>query len=122
MRVVNPGCARKARDPWAVLGNAFGVGEKKMAFITVKLQTQVRRTFRVEQVAGMFDVPLEERLGAARRGRKPIQALAEPTREAGAPAYIRHELTAEVPGREEEWTIGAIVGPSGSGKTTLAEA
>src|SRR5262245_58862156 len=67
-----------------------------MPIITVKLQTPVRRTFRVEQIAGMFDVPLEER--------------------------VRHELVAEVPGVEEKWTIGAIVGPSGSGKTTLAKA
>ena len=67
-----------------------------MPIITVKLQTPVRRTFRVEQVAGMFDVPLEQK--------------------------VRHELIAEVPGLEEKWTIGAIVGPSGSGKTTLAKA
>src|SRR3954466_9383202 len=67
-----------------------------MPIITVKLATAVRRSFRVEQGAGMFDVPLEER--------------------------VRHELTAEVPGLDEEWTIGAIVGPSGSGKTTLARA
>src|SRR5436309_7924609 len=67
-----------------------------MPIIKVKLATAARRSFRVEQVAGMFDVPLEER--------------------------VRHELTAEVPGIEEKWTIGAIVGPSGSGKTTLAKA
>jgi GNAT superfamily N-acetyltransferase len=67
-----------------------------MPTITVQLATAVRRTFRVEQVAGMFDVPLGER--------------------------VKHELTAEVPGLDEPWTIGAIVGPSGSGKTTLARA
>jgi GNAT superfamily N-acetyltransferase len=67
-----------------------------MTKVTVQLETKVRRSFRVEQVAGMFDVPIEER--------------------------VRHELTAEVPGLEESWTIGAIVGPSGSGKTTLARA
>jgi ABC-type ATPase involved in cell division len=67
-----------------------------MTQITVQLETPIRRTFRVEQVAGIFDVPLQERL--------------------------RHELTAEVPELDETWMIGAIVGPSGSGKTTLARA
>ena len=48
-----------------------------MTTITVQLDTPVRRSFRVEQIAGMFDVPIEERM--------------------------RHELTAEaerVPSRE----------------------
>jgi GNAT superfamily N-acetyltransferase len=67
-----------------------------MSIIKVQLAMAVRRSFRVEQVAGMFDVPIEER--------------------------VKHELTAEVPGLDEKWTIGAIVGPSGSGKTTLAKA
>src|SRR5437764_3612475 len=67
-----------------------------MTTIAVQLDTPIRRSFRVEQIAGMFDVPIEERL--------------------------KHELTAEVPGLDEPWTIGAIVGPSGSGKTTLARA
>lgn len=80
-----------------------------MPTITVQLETPIRRTFRVEQVAGMLDVPLEERAPAP-------WSAARPT------ATLRHTLTAEVPGLEERWTIGAIVGPSGSGKTTLARA
>src|SRR5262245_59875962 len=67
-----------------------------MPCVTVQLDTPLHRSFRVEQVAGMFDVPVIERL--------------------------RHSLTAELPGLEEPWAIGAIVGPSGSGKTTLARA
>src|SRR5262245_11777991 len=67
-----------------------------MPTITVNLSAPIRRSFRVEQVAGMFDVPIEERMS--------------------------HTLTAEVPEMDEDWTIGAIVGPSGSGKTTLARA
>ena len=43
-----------------------------MPLITVQLDTAVRRSFRVEQIAGMFDVPIEERM--------------------------RHALTADVPG------------------------
>lgn len=67
-----------------------------MPFVTVKLATPIERSFRVEQVAGMLDVPVGERL--------------------------RHECRAELPGLDESWQIGAIVGPSGSGKTTLARA
>jgi GNAT superfamily N-acetyltransferase len=84
-----------------------------MPIITVKLQTAVRRTFRVEQVAGMFDVPLGQI-----EGRK---SKVEGQGKASHPKLC-HELVAEVPGLDEEWTIGAIVGPSGSGKTTLAKA
>ncbi len=34
----------------------------------------------------------------------------------------RFDLDAELPGREEDWSIGVIVGPSGSGKTSLGRA
>jgi GNAT superfamily N-acetyltransferase/ABC-type lipoprotein export system ATPase subunit len=54
----------------------------------------VFNSFRVQQIAGMFDVPLAEK--------------------------TQVEFSAEVPGEHEAWTIGAIVGPSGSGKTTIA--
>ncbi|HEY2413915.1 MAG TPA: GNAT family N-acetyltransferase [Pirellulaceae bacterium] len=66
-----------------------------MPTITIQLASPIRRTFRVMQVAGMFDVPIEHRL--------------------------QHNLTAEVPDLNEPWSIGAIIGPSGSGKTTLAK-
>src|SRR6185312_13985262 len=51
-------------------------------------------SFRVQQVAGMFDVPLAERAQAT--------------------------FAVEVPDAREDWHIGLIVGPSGSGKTTIA--
>ena len=51
-------------------------------------------SFRVRQVAGMFDVPLAEKLG--------------------------RRFEAELPDDDEAWHIGLIVGPSGSGKTSLA--
>ena len=65
----------------------------------VHLTTPIRRSFRAEQVAGMFDLPLDELAGR-----------------------LSHTLTAELPSLDDDWTIGAIVGPSGSGKTTLARA
>ncbi len=51
-------------------------------------------SFRVQQVAGMFDVPLAEKLS--------------------------ERFTVEMPALDGDWRIGLIVGPSGSGKTTLA--
>ncbi|MEM1213023.1 MAG: GNAT family N-acetyltransferase [Planctomycetota bacterium] len=50
--------------------------------------------FRVEQVAGHFDLSLGEE--SAR------------------------DFAVEVPGTDEDWSIGAIVGPSGSGKSVVA--
>lgn len=54
----------------------------------------VHDSFRVRQVAGLFDVPLAERM--------------------------TERFRVAVPPLGESWRIGLIVGPSGSGKTTLA--
>jgi ABC-type hemin transport system ATPase subunit len=62
--------------------------------LEVTVSCPVRPTFRVAQVAGMFDVPLAERSS--------------------------HTIRAQRPPLEEPWQIGLVVGPSGSGKTTLA--
>ena len=62
--------------------------------INVQLECPVFDSFRVQQVAGMFDVPLAEKL--------------------------REQFSIEVPSLDFDWQIGVIVGPSGSGKTTLA--
>jgi GNAT superfamily N-acetyltransferase len=70
-----------------------------MPIHTIHCHTPLTRSFRVEQVAGLFDLPLE-----------------------AIESRLAHELTVELPGLDEDWTIGAIVGPSGSGKTTLARA
>lgn len=53
----------------------------------------VHDSFRVRQVAGMFDVPLA--------------------------AKATSTFRADIPASEEVWQIGLIVGPSGSGKSTL---
>jgi GNAT superfamily N-acetyltransferase len=67
-----------------------------MPTIQVQLHCPIHDSFRVRQIAGMFDLPIE--------------------------AVARESFRAEVPGLDEPWQIGAIVGPSGSGKTTLARA
>jgi len=61
---------------------------------TIQLDCPVFDSFRVQQVAGMFDVPVEER------------------------AATRIEF--ELPPLDEPWQIGLVVGPSGSGKSTVA--
>jgi hypothetical protein len=65
-----------------------------MPTIKTTVTCPVHDSFRVQQVAGMFDVPLAEK------------------------ATERFEV--DVPGTNEEWQIGLIVGPSGSGKSTIA--
>ncbi len=65
-----------------------------MPQIDLTLTCPVYDSFRVQQVAGMFDVPLAAR------------------------ATERFRL--EIPELGDGWRIGLIVGPSGSGKTALA--
>lgn len=64
--------------------------------IDVTVQCPVHNSFRVQQVAGMFDVALAEKL--------------------------EQSFRVDVPGLDEDWRVGAIVGPSGSGKSTVAAA
>ena len=64
--------------------------------IEVQLQCPLHDSFRVRQVAGMFDLPVE-------------------------PVW-RETFRAELPDLDQPWQIGAIVGPSGSGKTSIARA
>lgn len=68
--------------------------------ISVDLECPVHDSFRVRQVAGLFDVPLE--------------AKARRTIEIDAPDWLADGDGAP------DWRIGLIVGPSGSGKSTLA--
>ncbi|HEY4232611.1 MAG TPA: hypothetical protein VGM76_04240 [Lacipirellulaceae bacterium] len=65
-----------------------------MPSIDVTVSCPVHDSFRVEQVAGMFDVPLAEK------------------------ATERFQV--ELPTDVDDWQIGLIVGPSGSGKSTVA--
>ena len=65
-----------------------------MPTIRTTVECPIAASFRVQQVAGMFDLPLAEK--------------------------TRQSFTAELPETGEPWSIGVIVGPSGSGKTTIA--
>ncbi len=67
-----------------------------MPIITTEVHSPICPSFRVRQLAGLFDLPIEE--------------------------TSRQTFSVEVPGDNEPWTIGAIVGPSGSGKSTIARA
>jgi predicted ABC-type transport system involved in lysophospholipase L1 biosynthesis ATPase subunit len=60
----------------------------------VSVSCPVRRSFRVEQVAGLFDVALAERAS--------------------------EQFEVELPDLEAAWSVGLIVGPSGSGKSVVA--
>lgn len=65
-----------------------------MSSIDVVVSCPVYDSFRVQQVAGMFDVPLQDK------------------------CTERFQL--ELPAEDEPWQVGLIVGPSGSGKSTIA--
>lgn len=67
-----------------------------MTLIQTTVQCDVYNSFRVQQVAGLFDLP-------------PSKSL-------------RESFEVEVPALDEPWQIGAIIGPSGSGKSTIARA
>jgi hypothetical protein len=62
--------------------------------ITVENDCPLYDSFRVQQIAGMFDVPLAEKLS--------------------------ERFSIAVPPLGDNWRIGLVVGPSGSGKTTFA--
>ena len=66
-----------------------------MPIVDAVVECPVFDSFRVRQVAGLFDAPLQMR--------------------------STERFRVEVPGAEEDWRIGVIVGPSGSGKSTIAK-
>ena len=64
-----------------------------MQAIDIVIESEVPRTFRTASLESVFDCPI---------GKKQ-----------------RLEWHVEIPGLEDEWSIGMIVGPSGSGKSTV---
>jgi energy-coupling factor transporter ATP-binding protein EcfA2 len=65
-----------------------------MPSVDVTVSCPVFDSFRVQQIAGMFDVPLASRAS--------------------------EQFRVEMPELGDDWRIGLIVGPSGSGKSTIA--
>lgn len=65
-----------------------------MPRLDVVRELDTPRSFRVAQVASMFDVPLTEK--------------------------VRHVWRVDMPLHERDWQIGLIVGPSGCGKSSVA--
>lgn len=65
-----------------------------MSRVDVVMECPVFESFRVSQVAGMFDVPVGKR--------------------------AKESLSVELPELTEAWQVGVIVGPSGSGKSSVA--
>lgn len=65
-----------------------------MPKLDVTVTCPVHDSFRVQQVAGMFDVPLATKAS--------------------------ERFTVELPEAADPWQIGLVVGPSGSGKSTIA--
>ncbi len=59
------------------------------------VETEFKSTFRTEKVAGMFDIPVQEKM--------------------------RKEWDIHCPIEDKPWQIGLIVGSSGAGKTTIAK-
>ena len=62
--------------------------------LSARVECPVYRSFRVDQVAGLMDLPPAER--------------------------AVETFDVELPADGEAWRIGVIVGPSGSGKSTIA--
>ena len=62
--------------------------------LRITVSSAIHDSFRVRQVSGMFDLPVEQ--------------------------VVHETFSAELPDLSETWDIGLIVGPSGSGKTTIA--
>jgi GNAT superfamily N-acetyltransferase len=71
-----------------------------MPSVDLEVNCPVFDSFRVQQVGGMFDVPLTQR----------------------ASQRFHVDVPEWVLGQGESWQIGLIVGPSGSGKSTIARA
>lgn len=67
-----------------------------MPITDVIVESKIKKSFRVDQLKSMFDLPIENKLS--------------------------HNWHIELPIEDSEWQVGIITGPSGSGKSTIAKA
>lgn len=94
-----------------------------MPSVEIEVTCPVFDSFRVQQVGGMFDVPLAQRASQRFKVDVPEWLLAE---EGGGRKGEKGEGDEDRPATEypasPPWRVGLIVGPSGSGKSTIARA
>jgi GNAT superfamily N-acetyltransferase len=101
-----------------------------MSSVEIEVQCPVYDSFRVQQVGGMFDVPLAQRASQRFKVDVPEWLLGDEQlatmhdEPAGTTRPAPEDTPAErsaldMPDRPP-WQIGLIVGPSGSGKSTVA--
>ncbi|MFZ1935675.1 MAG: GNAT family N-acetyltransferase [Thermoguttaceae bacterium] len=99
-----------------------------MPSVEIEVTCPVFDSFRVQQVGGMFDVPLAQRASQRFRVDVPQWVLGndecrmmndESSDNSESTASIHHSSLSTHP---FPWSIGLIVGPSGSGKSTIARA
>jgi GNAT superfamily N-acetyltransferase len=105
-----------------------------MPVVEITVDCPVFDSFRVEQVAGMFDVPLAAKATQEFRVGVPEELLniedGESEDYSGQWAVDGEQCetasgsihpSSFIPHPSKDWRIGLIVGPSGSGKSTLAK-
>src|SRR5262245_15180950 len=89
--------------------------------LTLNLTAPLHNSFRVQQIAGMFDVPLVEKLHHEISINLPDNFLASlPHSPFPTPHSTLAPDTRPPDTQAPAWSLGLILGPSGSGKTTLA--
>jgi len=94
-----------------------------MPAIDIEVHCPVFDSFRVQQVGGIFDVPLAQR--ASQRFQVDVpQWLLEKKSDEEAVLTIKADSDSRLSSLPSPppWRIGLIVGPSGSGKSTIARA
>jgi hypothetical protein len=90
-----------------------------MPTIDIEVSCPVSDSFRVQQVGGMFDVPLSQR--ASRRFSVEVpDDLVENDEARMTNDEVSAPSSFVIRASSFPWRIGLIVGPSGSGKTTIA--